>query len=200
MRKLWQVSALFVLLGVAGSANADSGVLYRYTNDQGVTVLDRRVPPEAVARGYEVLDRQGRVRRTVPAALTPEERQAKRRAEAEQAEQAAADANLLRLYSSVADLDRAHARQIEQIDTLIDSSEANILDLQAQREALERRAAAAERAGREVDARILSELVEVDNESLRLQRLILNKQEEKQHVDADYAHKRERLEQLLADD
>ena len=131
MRKLWQVSALCALLGVAGSASAESGVLYRYTNDQGVTVLDRRVPPEAVARGYEVLDRQGRVRRTVPAALAPEERQAKRRAEAEKAEQDAAAANLLRLYSSVADLDRAHARQIEQIDTLIDSSEANILDLQS---------------------------------------------------------------------
>lgn len=200
MRKLWQGSALLALLLVAGPSVAESGVLYRYTNDQGVTVLDRRVPPEAVARGYEVLDRQGRVRRTVPAALTPEERQAKRQAEAEQAERHASDANLLRLYSSVKDLDRAHARQIEQIDSLIVSSETNILDLQSEREALERRAATAERAGREVDSRILNELVEVDNESLRLQRLILNKEEEKLQVDADYARQRERLEQLLADD
>ncbi|TVP88423.1 MAG: DUF4124 domain-containing protein, partial [Pseudomonadaceae bacterium] len=107
---------------------------------------------------------------------------------------------LLRLYSSLDDIDRAHARQIEQIDSLIASSETNIIDLQSQREALQRRAASAERAGRDVDARILNELVEVDNESLRLQRLILNKEEEKLQVDADYARQRERLEQLLADD
>ncbi|TVP89194.1 MAG: hypothetical protein EA348_08790, partial [Pseudomonadaceae bacterium] len=107
MRKLWQGSALLALLLVAGPSIAETGVLYRYINDQGVTVLDRRVPPEAVARGYEVLDRQGRVRRTVPAALTPEERQAKRQAEAEQAERDMADATLLRLYSSLDDLDRA---------------------------------------------------------------------------------------------
>ncbi len=200
MRKVWQGSALLALLLIATPSVAEPGVLYRYINDQGVTVLDRRVPPEAVARGYEVLDRQGRVRRTVPAAMTPEERQAKRQAEADQAYQDASDANLLRLYSSVEDLDRAHSRQIAQIDNLIVSSETNIIDLQSQREALQRRAAAAERAGREVDPRILSELVEVDNESLRLQRLILNKEEEKLQVDADYARQRERLKQLLADD
>ncbi|SDU35434.1 hypothetical protein [Halopseudomonas salegens] len=200
MRKLWQISALLALLLTAGLSIAKSGELYRYINDQGVTVLDRRVPPEAVARGYEVLDAQGRVRRTVPAALTPEERQAKRRAQAEQAERDAADATLLRLYSSVKDLDRAHARQIEQIDSLIASSETNILDLQIQRETLESRAAAAERAGREIDPRILDQLEEVDNESLRLQRLILNKEEEKLDVDAEYARQRERLKQLLADD
>lgn len=199
MRKLWQVSVMSLALLLAFAAAAETTMLYRYTNDQGVTVLDRRVPPEAIARGYEELDTQGRVRRVIPPAPTPEQRRAERQARAEQQAQAAADANLLRLYSNVEELDRAEKRQLEQIDSLIATSEANILGLQSQRESLQQRAAAAQRAGREVDARILQELDTIDAESLRLQRLILNKQEEKQQVMADYARLRERLTLLLTD-
>ena len=81
--------------------------LYRYVDNNGVVVLDRQVPPQFVGNGYEVLDSNGRVKQVIPAAPTPEEREARRLALEAQKKQDAEDATLLRLYSSLADLDRA---------------------------------------------------------------------------------------------
>ena len=54
------LSLLLPLSGVAAE-------LYRYVDDKGVTVLSRQgVPPEFIAKGYEVLNDQGRVLRVRP--------------------------------------------------------------------------------------------------------------------------------------
>ncbi|VTL98770.1 Keratin type II cytoskeletal 75 [Pseudomonas aeruginosa] len=82
--------------------------LYRYVNDKGVVVLDRQgVPPQYIGKGYQVLNDQGRVIRTVPPAPTAEELRQRKAAQA----QASSDAQLLRLYSSVEDVDRARERR-----------------------------------------------------------------------------------------
>ncbi|MEH6567340.1 MAG: DUF4124 domain-containing protein [Halopseudomonas sp.] len=181
----------------SGLAQAD---LYRYIDDKGVTVLDSRVPPQFISRGYEVLDSQGRVKLVVPAAPTAAEREATRAALAAQKEQETADANLLRLYGSTADLERARSRQIQQIENQIAASKASIGDLQVEREELQSRAAQAERAGREVDPDVLSELAAVDSETARLQRLISRKRQEIVESNADFDRQSERLDYLVGDD
>jgi septal ring factor EnvC (AmiA/AmiB activator) len=107
------------------------------------------------------------------------------------------DTTLLRLYSSVPDLERAKTRQLNQIQSLIETTHTNIADLQVQREELQRRAANQQRAGRVVDDVILRELVEVDAETARLERLIAAKQLEMQEVEASFTVSRARLEVLL---
>lgn len=196
MRRLgsWVVS-----LALASVSFAVHAELYRYVNDRGVTVLDSRVPPEFVSNGYEVLDSQGRVKQVIPAAPTREEREAARRALADQERQRVADNTLLRLYSNAADLDRAHRRQIDQIDNLIQTSRASIHGLEQQREKLEGRAAAQQRAGREVDASLLREMAEIDAEAGRLQRLIKRKEREILEVNQRFAEQRERLVALLGE-
>ena len=66
-----------VLQGLSFGAQAAPGgavELYRYVNDKGVVVLDRQgVPPQYIGKGYQVLNDQGRVIRTVPPAPTAEE-------------------------------------------------------------------------------------------------------------------------------
>ncbi len=188
-----------LLLAVAGPGVA-SASLYRYIDDKGVTVLDSRVPPQFISRGYEVLDSQGRVKLVVPAAPTAAEREANRAALEAQKAQDTADANLLRLYSSTADLERAQSRQIQQIENQITASRASIEDLQAEREELQGRAAQAERAGREVDPDVLAELAAVDSETARLQRLISRKRQEIVETNADFEQQSERLNFLLDDE
>lgn len=188
-----------VLGGIALATEGQAADLYRYINDKGVTVLDSSVPPQHVSRGYEVLDADGRVKQVIPAALTPQEREAARAAEREQRQRHSADETLLRLYSSLSDLDRAHSRQVLQIENLIATSEAAILTLEAQREDLQSRAAAQERAGRKVEAHILSELAEVEAEQQRLQRLIGSNQQEIEAVNQTFSARRQRLQELLAD-
>jgi len=186
-------------LGACGSSLAQAD-LYRYIDDKGVTVLDSRVPPQFISRGYEVLDSQGRVKLVVSVAPTPAEREAKRAALAAQKEQDVADSNLLRLYSSEADLERAQNRQLQQIDNQITASKASIDDLQLEREELQSRAAQAERAGREVDPDLLAELSAVDAETARLQRLISHKRQEIVENNAEFDRQRERLKFLLNED
>jgi len=188
-----------LLLAVFGSGVA-SADLYRYIDDKGVTVLDSRVPPQFISRGYEVLDSQGRVKLVVPAAPTAAEREANRAALEAQKAQDTADANLLRLYSSTADLERAQSRQIQQIENQITASKASIEDLQSEREELQRRAAQAERAGRAVDPDVLAELAAVDSETARLQRLIGRKRQEIAETNGDFEQQRERLNFLLDDE
>lgn len=100
-----------VLQGLSFGAQAAPGgavELYRYVNDKGVVVLDRQgVPPQYIGKGYQVLNDQGRVIRTVPPAPTAEELRQRKAAQA----QASSDAQLLRLYSSLEDVDRARERR-----------------------------------------------------------------------------------------
>ena len=195
-KKVWY-SVMLWMLGAAMSAEAAE--LYRYINDKGVTVLDRSVPPQFVSRGYEVLDRDGRVKQVVPAALSPEQRQAQREAEQARQRQRASDETLLRLYSSVADLDRAHSRQVQQIEGLIGTAEVGLLTLRSQRDEVQSRAASQERAGREVDAELLRQLDHIASEQGRLERQIANSRQEIESVNSAFASRRERLAQLLPD-
>ena len=195
-KKVWY-PVMVLMLGAV--MNADAAQLYRYINDNGVTVLDRSVPPQFVGRGYEVLDMDGRVKEVIPAALSPEERQAQRAAEQEQQRQRSADETLLRLYSSVADLDRAHNRQVQQVEALIASAEAGLLTLRSQRDDVQSRAASQERAGREVDAQLLRQLGSIDAERRRLERQIAANRKEIEAVNEAFASRRERLAQLLPD-
>ena len=190
--------ALGLMLG-GMAVSADATELYRYVNDKGITVLDRSVPPQFVSRGYEVLDKDGRVKQVVPAAPTPDELRAMREAEQEQRRQRSSDETLLRLYSSVADLDRAHQRQIQQIETLIATAEAGLMTLRSQRDDVQSRAASQERAGRKVDPLLLQQLENVEAERRRLERQIRSNRAEIDAVNTAFTSRRERLAQLLPD-
>ncbi|MEL0166719.1 MAG: DUF4124 domain-containing protein [Pseudomonadaceae bacterium] len=171
--------------------------LYRYIDDHGVVVLDRQVPPRFVGNGYEVLDSNGRVKQVIPAAPTAEEREAQRLALEAKKKQDAEDATLLRLYSSLADLDRAQARQIQQFENQIASARASIAELHQERETLRSQAANHERAGRAVDQAILDQLATVNAETQRQEQRIAGKQAEIVAAQAAYAAQRERLAFLL---
>lgn len=190
-------SFCLIVVGCVGVSLAAQAQLYRYLDENGVTVLDSRVPAEYVKHGYEVLDQHGRVKQTVPAAPTPEELDAARAARAEQERQLQEDTTLLRLYSSVRDLERAKQRQLDQIENLIASTRTNIGVLRLQREELQGKAAAHQRAGREVDEMIIREIGEIDAEMQPLERVIAAKQQEIEEVEANFEVSRARLEELL---
>ncbi len=121
-----------VFQGISFGAQAAPGgavELYRYVNDKGVVVLDRQgVPPQYIGKGYQVLNDQGRVIRTVPPAPTAEELRQRKAAQA----QASSDAQLLRLYSSLEDVDRARERRLAELDGLSSVARGNLQSLKLQ--------------------------------------------------------------------
>ncbi|EPN61726.1 hypothetical protein A244_05234, partial [Pseudomonas syringae pv. actinidiae ICMP 18807] len=63
---LWLALGMLAPL-IAQAADAPEIRLYRYVDSRGVTVIDTQgVPPDYVAKGYEVLNGRGRVIQVVP--------------------------------------------------------------------------------------------------------------------------------------
>jgi folate-binding Fe-S cluster repair protein YgfZ len=159
-------SSVLLLLGVLG-ATAVQAELYRYVDDKGVVVLNRQgVPPQHIGKGYEVLNDQGRVTRVVPPAPTQEERQRLLEAKA----RANSDAQLLRLYASVKDVERAKARKLSELDSVIGITRGNLQSLRSQQANLQSQAAAHERAGRDVPKQLLTQIDNLNREQASLRR------------------------------
>ncbi|MFJ3467782.1 DUF4124 domain-containing protein [Pseudomonas sp. NPDC090201] len=192
--------SLLLSVGCIAGVQADDSpgiMFYRYIDSRGVTVMDRQVPAEYSGKGYEVLNQRGRVIQVVPPAPTADEmREAQAAAQAAKV-QADADAQLLHLYSSVADVDRARTRKLAELDTLISVAQGNIQNLATQQGVLQGQAADQERAGRPVPQSLIDQMSDVRDQQQNLKGDILRYQNTRKQADADFAQDRARLQQLL---
>jgi ribosomal protein L29 len=185
---------LVLLTAVLGSSVLSATELYRYVNDKGVVVLDRQgVPPDYVAKGYEVLNEQGRVIRVVPPAPSPEEM---KRIIAERA-RAGSDKQLLRLYSTPEDVERAKQRKVAELDGLISVAKGNLLSLRSQQANLQSQAAEHERAGREVPDHLIAQIESLKSEQANLRRNVASYEDVRKQSEASFDADRERLRELL---
>lgn len=184
-----------LLLGLLLPVLAGAAELYRYTDDKGTTVLSRQgVPPEHIARGYEVLNDQGRVVRVVPPAPSAEEMQRL----AEEKAKASSDAQLLRLYSTPEDVERARQRKLTELDGLVAVARGNLQGVRIQQANLQSQAADHERAGREVPAHLLAKIDSQKAEQERLLGDIARYQAAREQANASFDHDRDRLSELLS--
>ena len=169
--------------------------LYRYVDNKGVTVLSRQgVPPEFIGKGYEVLNDQGRVLRVIPPAPSPEEFA---RLQAEKA-RASSDAQLLRLYSNLDDVDRARERRLSELDGVIGVARGNLQSVRTQQANLQSQAADHERAGRQVPEHLLAQINNLKDEQERLQRDIDRYKESRIQAEKSFAADRARLVELFS--
>jgi chromosome segregation ATPase len=149
-RWLW----LLLLPGLAGGADgaAPQAYLYRYHNADGTLALSATLSQQAIHSGYQMLDANGRVIKSVPAA--PPEAQARRRAELKAQRQAEArarqDEALKRLYAGPGDAERARERRLDALRLKIGYTENNLERQQDKLDQEIHNAAQAERGGRPV--------------------------------------------------
>jgi len=184
---------LLLLLGAVPSL-AGAAELYRYVNDKGVIVLDRLgVPPQFISKGYEVLNEQGRVVKVVPPAPSEAERQRL----AEEKEKADSDAQLLRLYSTPEDVERARKRKLEEIDGQTSVAKANQQSLRTQQAAFQAQAADIERAGRQVPEHLLVQIDNLRAEQANLDKEIQRYADMRKQVDASFQADKQRMKYLL---
>lgn len=190
--------ALLALLSavILMAANHACAELYRYTNERGVVVLDRQgVPPQHVARGYEVLNEQGRVIQVVPPAPTAAQRQRL----LEERQRAEADARLLRLYASVEDVERAKARKLAELESVIGIARGNLQSLRSQHASLRQQAANHERSGRRVPENLLAQIANLEQEQAGLQRDLQRYEVARAEAESAFSQERQRVAELLGD-
>jgi uncharacterized protein involved in exopolysaccharide biosynthesis len=170
--------------------------LYRYVDDRGVTVLDRQgVPPEFVGKGYEVLNEQGRVVKSVPPAPSAKERELRQA----QALQSKADRRLMRLYASVADVDRARDRKLAELDSLIGVAKSNLQSVRLQQGNVLSQAAEFEKTGREVPKNLVNQMKDLNDEQVRLGGDIKRYGQTRVQTEKNFAADRLRVQELLSD-
>ena len=188
-------SLVFSMLLCAGVSAADSSVrFYRYVDAKGVTVLDRQgVPPDLISKGYEILNDQGRVVQVVAPAPSLEERQ---RAIADKA-RASSDAQLLRLYSTTEDVDRAKARKLAELDGVISVARGNLASLKTQQANLQGQAADQERAGKQVPDHLVAQIENIKAEQIGLEGDIKRYLEGRKQAEASFDADRARLQTLI---
>ncbi len=182
-----------LLLGFMSPALLPAAELYRYVDERGVVVLDRHgVPPQHISRGYQVLNEQGRVVREVPPAPSAEEFA---RLQAKKARDAS-DAQLLRLYASVEDVERAEARKLAELDSVIGLSQGNLQSI-SQHASLRKQAANHERAGRKVPENLLAQIENLEKEEKSLLRDLARFEKTRAEAEVNFAQDRQRIAELL---
>lgn len=181
-------------LGVFTSQASFAVEYYRYTDERGITVINRQgVPPHLIGKGYEVLSEQGRVIRVVPRAPTPEEY---RQMQADK-ERAKSDRQLLMLYTRIEDIDRARDRKVADIDGQISIARGNLLSVNSLKSDLQAQAASQERAGRTVSASLLKQIEDASIDQQRLQQQISRYLTSKKAIESAFARDKNRLAELL---
>jgi hypothetical protein len=201
------VGHILVIMVVLVTPLASSAELYKYKNEDGVTVLDSHVPARYVKNGYTILSLDGRVLEVVPRALTEREiRQrdrtlrAQQKREREEREQKIADQNLLRLYSTPEDVIRARDTKLTSIDNFINTQEGNARRLEGQIRQLESSLADIERAGGTIGKDWLDRIGSIKNRIAQIESEIRGKRDEKKSLTTSYAADLKRVRELYGSD
>ncbi len=192
-----------VFLAFAILAMPVTAELYRYKNEDGVTVLNSHVPARYVRNGYAILSNNGRVLEVVPRALTNEEiRQRDLRLAREEAaaskrrEQEVVDQNLMRLYSTPGDVIRARDARLGSIDGMINAQQSNIQRLEIQKRDQESVLADIQRTGEVISDERIERLQQIGARIEQLEQEIADKQDEKQRIVVSFAADLARVKEL----
>ncbi len=196
------MAGLALAVGVGSVWAAD--YLYRYVNDDGVTVINYNIPPEYVHKGYEILNRDGTVHKVVPKTLSDEEL-ADESSEAYQQKVAAEEAERLRKwdeslllrYSSIEDIEAARDRAVSELRIRISILRSNIRSLKSQVESNQVRAADIERRGGQAPVELVAAIEGLRGEITETERAIEERLKEIEVVEQGFQRDIDRFALLL---
>lgn len=199
---------LTILLSMSAfslAQNPGRGIyLYRYQNNDGVTVINSEIPPEFINRGYEILNTNGTVFKVVPRSLTEEERASRsseeyrQRIEKEEAERLLKwDESLLLRYSSVEDIAAARDRALSELHIRISILRSNVRSLKLQVESNQTRAANVERRGGLVPVEMVAAIDGLNDEIKETERSIEERLQETEVVAQGFQRDIDRFVLLL---
>lgn len=197
-KTLFKLLLIFVLM--IGQAYAATKVMYRYKNKEGITVMDNKIPAEYASQGYEILTTSGKVIKTVPRSLTPEEAEKLKAEKIAREERVKADLELKRSYSGVKDIDAAKERNLESLKANIailkSSLEANKQELAKETA----RAASLERSGRKLTEQMLAKIDGLQKKEIDLKEQILQREQEVKIISKKFDQDKKRFIEITSSD
>ena len=183
------------LLSLFSVADAER-VFYVYKDRTGNTVMEDRVPPELMHRGYNIVNANGVTLKVVPPEKKKVKKVEKRRFDASSL--SASDLLLLRSYSSVQDIETARDSRITQIHEIINSTishalafERNLGDMKFRHEQLTA-------AGELVSPKLLADIRLIEGRIAESRSYIARKESESDQLFKQYENDISRFKQLQA--
>lgn len=188
---------LLLLSWVSVSYSAGGARLYRYIDNEGVVVIDDKIPPNYVAQGYDILSISGQLLDTVAPSVPQNavERALRKKALAAREKE---DRFILISYSSVAEIQAAMARKLGQLDREVKGINTNIKGSKKRIALEQQRAANYQRGGRQVPENVTDTLLDLELEVKKSESLLVLKQEEYEKMEERYQGYIERYRQLKA--
>jgi hypothetical protein len=196
-----------MLLAVAAALNATSALgagLYKWTDEQGVVHYSDQMPADAINKGSVVFDKQGRPRKKIEPALTPDQIKAK---EAEDERQRAAarvqevkmrrDTALLHSYTSEEEIEFARTRALSAIESQLKSAEEYTTELSRRQHELQTQKLAS--AGKAFPRALDTELAGIDEELARQAKLLVQRKAELAAISLKYDDDKQRFRELRAE-
>ena len=181
------VMAGILLIPSLASANR----LYRYLDANGQVAISHSIPSDRVKFGYEVVDaHSGRVIQVVEAQKSPEEIA---RLEQEAAARKACEDALDRVYAvyqSELDIENAEEQTLESLEQRIANAEFNLERAQSQKDGFEATAARLERAGKQLDASLISNIERSQVQVKSLETEIVQRRHEQEEAKERFARDR----------
>ena len=187
--------AIFCICSIPLTVTA-GGQYYRYTNDQGVIVITRSIPPEYVNKGYQVVTLGGDVVRTVAPSVSAEDIERKKAEKKRQLEWQAIERELLKRYSRVEDIEAAKQRKLDSIQGYIAILRGNLHSISSQIAKQHANAADAERAGIKVSEAILKSLDALKLEQARTREELQQREQEIEAITARFEEEKALFEKI----
>ncbi|WP_456413238.1 DUF4124 domain-containing protein [Thiolapillus sp.] len=191
---------LALLIVISHSANAK---LYKWVDEEGNVQYSDKLPPAAVKKPHEKLDRHGLVidrkgRAKTPEEIAEEERVKRLREETQRqiAEQQAKDRVLLNSYRSDDDIILARDGKLATIDSQIRITYTNITRLKERLSGYKQKAANLERLGKAISAQLQTSIDNTRKEINDSYASILRQEKDKDTIRSKYAQDLERFRTL----
>ena len=178
--------------------------LYRYINDKGGQVINDKIPPKFVARGYDIISGDGILIQRVPRQLTEEELRLHNTDESrarlkkqEDQRMRVWDESLMLRYSSIEDIEAAESRNMRDLQISISILKSNLNTIKNQIEQEQKKAADIERRGNTAPEEIISNIDILRFEIEDTEQSIAARGEEIDSIKASYRRDKERFNTLL---
>lgn len=185
-------------LQAAPGNDAGNARWFRYYDDRKQPVLTDSVTPDHILHGYDELTERFQVIRHIEGRrpLSPQEEAAQKIKNAQAAQRARDEKQMLRLYSGPADAERARNRQLDTLQTRIDFTTNSLAGLRQRRAAEAQKAAVLERTGKPVPADIKESIANYDKQIAANQAELAERKAEQDKVRAEFEPMIKRLAEL----
>jgi hypothetical protein len=178
--------------------NSQADVFYRYTNADGVTSISPFISPQDAIRGYQVVDEKGWVVEEVPPALSAEAREAQAIQKHLDNIRNLRDAELMKLYSSPDNVDRALKNAVTRINVSRNIKKSIIANRRLRLVKAQGEAANHERGQREVPVELLTQMQDIKDEIIALENGIKILNSEQAAIAEEFDRDRTRVSFLIA--